>query len=112
MDKAVTARQYRDLPEHIDALRDAGLLIKVDRPINKDTEMHPLVRWQYRGGVPESDRKAWLFTNVTDAKGKTDIRTVMRFHPRMAPIKAAIFPLLKKNVFLGRSMILDFQSSL
>ncbi|MBT6289222.1 MAG: UbiD family decarboxylase [Rhodospirillaceae bacterium] len=70
MDKAATTRQYRDLPEHIDALRDAGLLIEVDRPINKDTEMHPLVRWQYRGGVPEHDRKAWLFTNVTDAKGK------------------------------------------
>ncbi len=29
--------------------------------------------------------------------GKSDIRTVMRFHPRMAPIKAAVFPLLKKN---------------
>lgn len=29
--------------------------------------------------------------------GKSDVRTVMRFHPRMAPIKAAIFPLLKKN---------------
>ncbi len=28
---------------------------------------------------------------------KSDVRTVMRFHPRMAPIKAAIFPLLKKN---------------
>jgi UbiD family decarboxylase len=70
MDKSVTTRLYRDLPEHIDALRDAGLLIEVDRAINKDTEMHPLVRWQYRGGVPEKDRKAWLFTNVTDAKGK------------------------------------------
>ena len=70
MDKILTARTYRDLPEHIDALRDAGLLIEVDRPINKDTEMHPLVRWQYRGGVPEQDRKAWLFTNVTDANGK------------------------------------------
>ena len=29
--------------------------------------------------------------------GKSDIRTVMHFHPRMAPIKAAVFPLLKKN---------------
>ncbi len=28
---------------------------------------------------------------------KSDVRTVMHFHPRMAPIKAAIFPLLKKN---------------
>ncbi len=34
---------------------------------------------------------------LVDDKGKQDIRTVMHFHPRMAPIKAAIFPLLKKN---------------
>ena len=34
---------------------------------------------------------------VVDTKGKSEIRTVMRLHPRMAPIKAAIFPLLKKN---------------
>ena len=29
--------------------------------------------------------------------GKSDVRVVMHFHPRVAPIKAAIFPLLKKN---------------
>ncbi len=29
--------------------------------------------------------------------GKSDVRTVMHFHPRMAPIKVAIFPLLKKS---------------
>lgn len=29
--------------------------------------------------------------------GKADSRVVMRFHPRMAPIKVAVFPLLKKN---------------
>ncbi len=34
---------------------------------------------------------------LVDDKGKKDVRTVMRFHPRMAPIKAAVFPLLKKN---------------
>ncbi|MCH8858697.1 MAG: UbiD family decarboxylase, partial [Proteobacteria bacterium] len=48
----------------------AGHLIRVDRPINKDTEMHPLVRWQFRGGFEEKDRKAFLFTNVVDSKGK------------------------------------------
>ena len=32
--------------------------------------MHPLVRWQYRGGVPEEDRKAFLFTDITDSKGR------------------------------------------
>ena len=31
--------------------------------------MHPLVRWQYRGGIPEKDRKAFLFTHPTDGKG-------------------------------------------
>ena len=40
------------------------------RVINKDTELHPLVRWQYRGGIPAEDRKAWLFENVVDAKGR------------------------------------------
>jgi 3-polyprenyl-4-hydroxybenzoate decarboxylase len=46
------------------------LLIRVTREINKDTELHPLVRWQYRGGIPEKDRKAFLFENVVDSKGK------------------------------------------
>ena len=63
-------RGYPDLHEHIGALREAGLLIEVDREINKDTEMHPLVRWQYRGGIPEDRRKAFLFTNVVDSKGR------------------------------------------
>ena len=40
-------------------------------PINKDTEMHPLVRWQFRGGIEEKDRKAFLFTNVVDCKGRS-----------------------------------------
>ena len=32
--------------------------------------MHPLVRWQFRGGIAEKDRKAFLFTNVIDSKGR------------------------------------------
>ena len=39
----------------------------VDIPINKDTEIHPLMRWQFVGGVEERDRKAMLFTNVVDS---------------------------------------------
>jgi UbiD family decarboxylase len=69
--KAETPRRaYPDLHDHIAALEKAGQLIRVDRPINKDTEMHPLVRWQFRGGLKESERKAFLFTNVVDSKGK------------------------------------------
>src|SRR3954463_8667810 len=63
-------RKYADLHEHLEALDKAGLLIRVQRAINKDTEMHPLVRWQFRGGIAEKDRKAFLFTNVTDSKGR------------------------------------------
>src|SRR6201997_1388686 len=63
-------RGYPDLRDHIRALDEAGLLVTVDRPINKDTEMHPLVRWQFRGGIEEKDRKAFLFTNVIDSKGR------------------------------------------
>jgi glycyl-tRNA synthetase len=32
-----------------------------------------------------------------DAQGKEEERVVMRFHPRLAPIKAAIFPLVNKD---------------
>ena len=34
---------------------------------------------------------------LTDEKGNKDVRTVLRFVPRMAPIKVGIFPLLKKS---------------
>jgi glycyl-tRNA synthetase len=34
---------------------------------------------------------------VTDEKGKAETRIVMRFHPRIAPVKVGIFPLLKNN---------------
>lgn len=63
-------RRYPDLHQHLDALDAAGLLIRVERPINKDTELHPLVRWQFRGGIEERERKAFLFTHVTDSKNK------------------------------------------
>jgi 4-hydroxy-3-polyprenylbenzoate decarboxylase len=63
-------RGYPDLHEHVLALARHGLLVVVDEPINKDAEMHPLVRWQYRGGIAETDRKAFLFTQPTDGKGR------------------------------------------
>lgn len=72
------ARRYPDLHDHLESLDKAGLLVTVERPINKDTEMHPLVRWQFRGGIEERDRKAFLFTHVTDGKGrKYDIPVVV-----------------------------------
>src|SRR3970040_1458541 len=67
---STSERGYPDLHDHIQTLRKAGLLLQIDRPINKDTEMHPLVRWQFRGGIAAEDRRAFLFTNVVDSKGR------------------------------------------
>jgi UbiD family decarboxylase len=61
---------YADLHEHIERLDKAGLLHRITEPVNKDTELHPLVRWQFRGGIAEKDRKAFLFTNVVDSAGR------------------------------------------
>ena len=35
--------------------------------------------------------------SVTDEKGSTETRIVMRFYPRIAPVKVGVFPLLKNN---------------
>ena len=61
---------YVDLGQHIERLDQAGLLCRITAPVNKDTELHPLVRWQFRGGIPEDKRKAFLFTNVVDSHGR------------------------------------------
>ena len=63
-------RPHLDFQEHLADLEANGLLVRIERSINKDTELHPLVRWQFLGGVPEGKRRAFLFTNVTDAKGR------------------------------------------
>ena len=60
---------YRDLREYIAALEENDLLYRITEPVNKDTELMPLVRWQFRG-LPEERRKAFLFENVTDARGR------------------------------------------
>ncbi|HLC26227.1 MAG TPA: UbiD family decarboxylase [bacterium] len=62
-------KYYRDLREFLQKLEEGGLLRTVQRPINKDLELMPVVRWQFRGNLPESARKAFLFKNVTDGRG-------------------------------------------
>jgi glycyl-tRNA synthetase len=41
--------------------------------------------------------EAYAEDEAPDEKGKMETRIVLRFHPRMAPIKCAIFPLLKNK---------------
>ncbi|EAR51891.1 vdcc protein [Oceanicola granulosus HTCC2516] len=58
-----------DLQDHLARLEERGLLTRIACPIDKDSELHPLARWQFQGGIPAEDRKAFLFTDVTDGKG-------------------------------------------
>src|SRR5882757_7506324 len=67
---AQDSRPRLDLQEHMADLEAGGLLVRIDHPIDKDTELHPLVRLQFIGGIPEAERKAFLFTNVVDATGR------------------------------------------
>jgi UbiD family decarboxylase len=60
-----------NLQEHIARLTERGLVTRIDRRIDKDSELHALVRWQFQGGLREEDRRAFLFTNVVGAHGES-----------------------------------------
>jgi 4-hydroxy-3-polyprenylbenzoate decarboxylase len=67
--EGLMASYWPTLGKYVEGLEQAGKLVRVTVPINKDTELHPLVRLQFRG-LPESQRKAFLFENVTDSRGR------------------------------------------
>jgi UbiD family decarboxylase len=72
------SHNHPSIQEHIKILEEKGQVHHIYKEINKDTELHPLVRWQFRGGIPEEDRKAFVFHNVVDSKGrKYDIPVVV-----------------------------------
>jgi glycyl-tRNA synthetase len=50
--------------------------------------------------------EAYTEDEVPDASGKSEKRVVMKFHPRLAPIKAAIFPLVNKDGMPEKAMAL------
>ncbi len=67
---AQAKRGYPDLHEHLAELEERGLLLRIERAVDKDAELHPLVRWQFVGGMDEAERKAFLFTNIVDGRGR------------------------------------------
>ena len=60
---------FKDVREYLRELDRRGLLVRVPRRTNKDTEICPLVRWQFQG-LDTEQRKGWLFENVTDSRGR------------------------------------------
>lgn len=59
----------KDIREHLQLLEEKGKLVRVKSQINKDTELMPFVRLQFRG-LPEEERRAFLFENVVDVRGR------------------------------------------
>jgi hypothetical protein len=55
-----------NLHHHPETLRRRGLLVTIGRTVDRDAELHPLVRWQFVGGLNEEERRALLFTSVVD----------------------------------------------
>ena len=69
-DRTAPTTNLQDLRTHLKKLEEHDKLRRVTIPINKDTELMPLVRWQFRG-LEEKQRTGFLFENVTNAKGKS-----------------------------------------
>ncbi len=70
---------YRDLREFISVLESNGLLVTIKREINKDSELMPLVRWQFRG-LPEKDRKDLKLHDYTENVEKAVITEALNQH--------------------------------
>ena len=74
----------------------------------RQTEPHPGAPFQYVPHVIEpsagADRatlaflcEAYCEDEAPDEQGRLQTRTVLRLHPRLAPIKCAVFPLVRKD---------------
>ena len=60
---------YNDLCEFIEVLDHQGLLYRWHRKVNKDSELMPLMRLQYRGRS-DAERQAFLYESVIDGQGR------------------------------------------
>ncbi len=67
---AISGGPPLDFQDHLRRLEVRGLVTRIDHAIDKDSELHPLVRWQFQGGLAEQQRRAFLFTNVVDGSGR------------------------------------------
>jgi 4-hydroxy-3-polyprenylbenzoate decarboxylase len=62
--------KFTDLREYLKELESRGKLYRWRRPVNKDTELMPLMRLQYRGRSDEA-RQAFLYENVVNGTGRS-----------------------------------------
>ena len=80
---------YSDFRAYLSELEKRGRLHRWRRPVNKDTELMPLMRLQYRG-IADEKRRAFLYENVSDGQGKQfDIRVATGVYGSSREITAA-----------------------
>ena len=60
---------FTDFRAFLDDLERRGKLYRWRQRVNKDTELMPLMRLQYRG-LPDDKRQVLLFENVCDSNGR------------------------------------------
>src|SRR5207237_4101274 len=65
----MSEKYYDDVRDFLEVLQKHGLLYRWKRSVNKDNELMPLMRLQYRGRA-DAERQAFLYENVTDGQGR------------------------------------------
>jgi 4-hydroxy-3-polyprenylbenzoate decarboxylase len=60
---------YTSLRDYIETLESREKLFRIQREVCRETELEPLVRWQFRG-LQESERRAFLFEKVASVAGR------------------------------------------
>jgi len=76
---------YKDLREWLQELEYRKMLHRITQSVIKETEISPLVRLQFRG-LPEEQRKGFLFENVKDVKNRAyDIRVATGVYASSLP---------------------------
>lgn len=60
---------FKDLREYIAFLEKQNLLWQINKQVKLETELMPLVKWQFRG-LSEDERRAFLFKDIVDVKGR------------------------------------------
>jgi len=61
---------FSDIREFVSELEGRGKLYRWRRVVNKDTELMPLMRLQYRG-LADEQRQAFLYENVVSSQGRS-----------------------------------------
>jgi len=102
--EGVAYRTDYDLRKHAEASRKRldyfDETMKMEHLLHEGKEFYPHVI-EPSAGVDRTVLallcEAFDEETVTDEKGKSETRIVLRFHPRIAPIKVGVFPLLKNK---------------